>query len=178
MYQPKERAIALALAALFVAAAVSTAAAQVSEGQAVQPPPEMAAAFIKEHDTDGDGKVSQAEALAPHEARFKELDANGDGFVTVEEFRQSFEAQVPLEARQRMKERGLGDPGESFIKELDKNGDGKVDLSEALVSSVEGFKRMDADGDGFATRAEVDAFLSKMWEAMSRMHRQAHPPAQ
>jgi Ca2+-binding EF-hand superfamily protein len=178
MRMRKEQALSVALAALLGTAVVSAAAAEAPEGEATQPPPEMAEAFIKQHDTDGDGRVSQAEALAPHEARFKELDADGDGFVSVDEFRTSFEAQVPAESRQKMKERGLPDPGESFVKELDTNGDGKVALSEALQPTVEGFKRMDADGDGFATQPEVDAFLRKMWEGMSRMHPQAKPPAQ
>jgi EF-hand domain pair/EF hand len=180
MCSSKERPVALALAALLGAAIVSSAAAQAPEGQEQQPTTNPAEAFIKQHDTDGDGKVSQAEAVAPQAVRFKELDTNGDGFITADEFRQAFEAQVPLEARQKLKERGMADPGEGFLKELDKNGDGKVDLAESQRPTVEGFKRMDADGDGFATLEEADAFFRKMWEEMRRIHeqRQGQPPAQ
>ena len=176
MCHTKERALSLALAALFGAALVSPAAAEPPGGQ--PPPPNPAEAFIQQHDTDGDGKVSQAEALAPQEARFKEMDANGDGFVTADEVRQSFEAQVPAEVRQKMKEQGMPDPGEAFVKELDKDGDGRVDLAEALQPSVEGFKQMDANGDGLATRDEVDAFFRKMWEEAARMHQpqRGQPP--
>lgn len=177
MRHTKDSAISLALAALLGGAIVSAAAAQPAAEQAA--PVNPAESFIQQHDTDGDGKVSQAEALAPQEARFKELDADGDGLITADEFRKAFEAQVPAEVRQSMKERGMPDPGETFIKELDKDGDGKVSLTEALQPSVEGFKLMDADGDGFAARDEVEAFFRKMWEQASQMHQkqQGQPPA-
>lgn len=42
-------------------------------------------AFLKRLDTDGDGKVSRAEALAKATARFDLADANKDGFLTREE---------------------------------------------------------------------------------------------
>ena len=42
---------------------------------------------LKRMDTDHDGKVSRAEALAAAEAAFARADANGDGFVTPEEMR-------------------------------------------------------------------------------------------
>jgi Ca2+-binding EF-hand superfamily protein len=42
---------------------------------------------FKRVDTDGDGKVSRAEALAAAEAAFARADANGDGFVTPEEMK-------------------------------------------------------------------------------------------
>src|SRR5687767_8987585 len=43
-------------------------------------------------DTDNDGKVSKAEALAAAEAMFARADANADGFVTREEMRASHKA--------------------------------------------------------------------------------------
>lgn len=180
MRHPKEKALSLALAALLGATVVATASAQAPEGEAPQSPTNPAEAFIKQHDTDGDGKVSQAEVVAPPGARFKEMDPDGDGFVTAAEFRQAFEARVPAEARQKIQERGLGDPGEGFLTDLDQNGDGKVDLAESQQDTVDGFKRMDADGDGFATLEEADAFFRAMWEEMRRMHeqQQGKPPAQ
>jgi hypothetical protein len=40
---------------------------------------------LKRMDTDQDGKVSRAEALAAAETMFARADANGDGFITQEE---------------------------------------------------------------------------------------------
>ena len=42
---------------------------------------------FKRVDTDGDGKVSRAEAMFAAEAAFAKADANGDGFVTPEEMK-------------------------------------------------------------------------------------------
>ncbi|MEO7743568.1 MAG: EF-hand domain-containing protein [Usitatibacter sp.] len=41
--------------------------------------------MMKRIDTDGDGKISKAEALAAAAARFDRADANKDGFLTAEE---------------------------------------------------------------------------------------------
>ena len=43
--------------------------------------------MLKMVDTDKDGKVSKAEALAAAAARFDRADANKDGFLTVEEMK-------------------------------------------------------------------------------------------
>lgn len=44
-------------------------------------------------DTNGDGKISEAEHLAHAKERFKAMDANGDGFVTKEEGKAHHEAK-------------------------------------------------------------------------------------
>lgn len=41
--------------------------------------------MMRHMDTDGDGKVSQAEHQASTAGRFQKLDANNDGFLTQEE---------------------------------------------------------------------------------------------
>jgi Ca2+-binding EF-hand superfamily protein len=48
--------------------------------------------YLKRMDTDGDGKVSRAEALSAAEAAFARADANADGFVTKEEMRAAHKA--------------------------------------------------------------------------------------
>ena len=44
-------------------------------------PRSMADAFMTQLDKDGDGKVSKAEFLAPHEQQFQGMDSNQDGMV-------------------------------------------------------------------------------------------------
>jgi hypothetical protein len=180
-----QRTLPLALAALLGAALAAPASAQAPQepgpGQAQAPITKAAETFMKQLDTDTDGKVSQAEAVAPQGARFKTIDANGDGFATADELHQSFMARIPPNSLQKLKERGLGDPGESLLRELDKSGDGKVDLGESQQPTVEGFKRMDGDGDGFATPAEADAFFRKVREqvhTMQQQQQQGQPPTQ
>lgn len=58
--------------------------------------------MIRHMDTDGDGRVSQAEHQAATAGRFQKLDANGDGFVTADEFKAKRERQQ--EFQQKMQE--------------------------------------------------------------------------
>lgn len=133
-------------------------------------------AFIGQLDSDGDGKVSLDEAVAPQKSRFAETDANGDGMLDATEAGTAFKAQVPAEMLQAMEERGMPDPGETFVKNLDKNGDGMVDPSEFEQPTAESFKQMDTDGDGFASKGEATAFFDEMQrqmqEQMQRMQQQ------
>ncbi len=48
---------------------------------------EHAGAFMKRMDTDNDGKISKAEALAAAAARFDAADTNKDGFLTPDELK-------------------------------------------------------------------------------------------
>ncbi len=52
--------------------------------------------FIQRLDTDRDGKVSQAEALAAAQARFDRADSNKDGFVTADELAALRHGRGPL----------------------------------------------------------------------------------
>lgn len=174
-----QRALPFAVAALVAAAGTAFAQppTQPPEGAPVSP----ADAFIQQLDTDGDGKVSRAEALAPQTERFKEVDTDGDGFITAEEASVSFNAQVPAEMLEAMKERGMPDPGETFISNLDTDGDGKVSPSEFEQPTIDAFTRMDADGDGYATREEAEAYFTvmqqQMEEQMRRMQEQMQQQA-
>lgn len=56
----------------------------------------------------------------------------------------------------------MPDPGESFVNNLDKDGDGSVSAQEFEQPTVESFGRMDADGDGLATKEEAAAYFADM----------------
>lgn len=62
--------------------------------------------MLKEIDADGDGAVSKNEFLAFHEKRFGEMDANNDGKISKEEheaMRAEWKAKMKERREQRMK---------------------------------------------------------------------------
>jgi len=182
-----QRAIHLAVVAL-----CAGLAAQSAFGQGDVPPQAQAdaaaKAFLQKLDTDGNGTISEEEALAPQKEQFKSNDKNGDGYIIVEEASAAFAEQVPPEMMQAMKERGMPDPGETFVKNLDKDGDGKVSLDEFEQPTKESFAAMDANGDGVADEAEATAYFEqmrvKMQERMQQIQQQMEqmqqstPPAE
>lgn len=103
-------------------------------------------------DKDQDGGVSFPEFDAyMKEAIFTSFDANGDGAVTMAEYR-------------------LLDPSgpESTFKKADRNGDGTVSRAESDAktdrdgSMKKLFQKMDTDGNGRLSEAEIAAFQSLM----------------
>jgi Ca2+-binding EF-hand superfamily protein len=79
------------IASLFVV--ITALAATLAWAQGQQPPQDPAQAFIRNFDTDKDGKVSKAEFLKPAEAQFDKMDRNGDGFIAADEARAAAEEQ-------------------------------------------------------------------------------------
>lgn len=81
------------------------------------------------------------------------IDANRDGFITVEEVRAHREAERERRARER-------------FARLDTNGDGRVSVAEFEAKQLERIERLDANNDGQIDRAEF-----RHGRKHSRMHR-------
>jgi len=138
---------AAGLGALLVLAGASTLAQPAGGRQQPQRQPGPEQKF-KELDKNGDGKLSPDEF--PHPMIFKQIDTAGDGFITLEEFK-AFAAQHQGQ--------GPGADAEAKFKQLDKNGDGKLSPDE--FPHPELFKQVDTTGDGFLTLEEFKAFAAQ-----------------
>lgn len=96
-----------------------------------------------------EGPVEKEQVLSGAEERFEAMDANGDGFLTIEELEAAAEAAAD-ERRQQRRRRG----GERLFNHQDTNEDGYVSLEEMLAHAEERFDRIDTDGDGVLSEEE------------------------
>ena len=113
-----------------------------------------------EADIDGDGQLSAVEAKvqAGLDARFADVDADADGFVSNEEYRNFFtseksQGEVHAAAHSAVVTRDVW-------TKLDANTDGKLSSTEVSSNTtISGaFSVMDSNGDGFVTQAEYSAY--------------------
>lgn len=118
--------------------------------------PHSDAAHAMRADTDGDGRVSRAEATAAGAEKsgkwFDELDLNKDGYVTQEEARQARETRR-AEMQAKMKEKM-----EQRFKEADANNDGSLSLDEVqakMPRMADRFTAIDQDKNGLLSRDEL-----------------------
>jgi hypothetical protein len=103
-------------------------------------------------DTDGDGRVSRAEATSSGAERsgerFDKLDLDKDGYLTHEELQQARETRRG-EMRAKM--------GEHF-KQADANSDGQLSLDEVQAKMprlAERFNTLDTDKNGLLSKDEL-----------------------
>jgi Ca2+-binding EF-hand superfamily protein len=115
-------------------------------------------AKFKQMDTNGDGKVSADEHAAAAKTKFQKMDANGDGKVTSTELESAHEKMMG----------GKGKPehmsSTEKIKMMDTNGDGSLSEDEFESGSQKMFEKMDANGDGYVTKDELKSGMQKMKE--------------
>ncbi|MDF1862214.1 MAG: redoxin domain-containing protein [Verrucomicrobiales bacterium] len=106
------------------------------------------------HDLNGDGTVTPSEL--PDAATRAKFDGNGDGDVTLAEYRKTVGITTPEKPAESSDENSaalvrLND----YVKETDRNGDGQ--LSKEETGGAEWFTRVDRNKDGVIGVAEIDA---------------------
>lgn len=117
---------------------------------------------MTEVDTDGDGKVSKAEAEAAREAHFKTADLDGNGTVSFEEFEAMAERRLQMKLKRR-------------FKRSDKNGDGVLTSEELETHRGGHFDKIDKDGDGEISEEERKAAHKMMRKHKRHGHRDHEP---
>jgi Ca2+-binding EF-hand superfamily protein len=97
------------------------------------------ATFLQKFDKDRDGKVSKEEF--PHERRFAEIDADGDGALSETEIKDAMD--------KRQREEGYG-----LFERFDLNSDGKI-TREEFTGPAAAFERLDRNNDGVIDKADA-----------------------
>lgn len=111
-----------------------------------------------EVDTNGDGSITAEEFKAHRQARIAGLDADGDGFISQDEL----VAQMTTHMQERVEAMAA-----ARMTAQDVDGDGKLSAAELAAPRMEGrfFAHADADGDGAVSRDEAEAMQSRMADA-------------
>ena len=118
-------------------------------------PPKSDAPRAMKADTDGDGRISRAEAESSSAERsgkwFDKLDANKDGYVTQDEMKQARDTRHQMHGD--MKEKA-----DARFKEADVNGDGQLSLDEVqskMPKLGDHFTTLDKDKNGMLSKEEI-----------------------
>src|ERR1700704_3594214 len=112
---------------------------------------------LMRYDTNKDGVVDRAEWKAGQEARFKRLDANGDGKLTQEELF----ARTPAVGNSVLPTDRQAQRQSTYFQLLDADKDGVVTLVEFMAQADRNFARCDINKDGRIDTAECRQALQR-----------------
>ncbi|WP_456386869.1 EF-hand domain-containing protein [Profundibacter sp.] len=107
-------------------------------------------------DTDGDGRLTEAEMKAQKSVQFSKTDTNGDGLLSTDE--------MLARGKERVGER-MAKRISHMIERRDANSDGMLSLGEMenMPRGKNLFKRLDTDGDGAISAEEFAARKIGRW---------------
>ena len=108
---------------------------------------------FEELDANGDGSVSMEEAEAHIDSMIAASDTEGDGMISAEELKNA----IMQHSAERMEMHG-----ERMFKWLDENDDGMLSKEEFISAEQfsKMFERLDSDEDGAISKEEFDAMKS------------------
>src|SRR5262249_50734768 len=112
---------------------------------------------LMRYDTNKDGVVDREEWKAGQEARFKQLDTNGDGKLTQDELF----ARTPADGNSVLPSDRQAQRQTSYFQLLDADKDGFVTLAEFMLQADRNFARCDLNKDGRIDTAECRQALQR-----------------
>lgn len=119
--------------------------------------PARAPSGVMRYDANKDGAVDRAEWKAGQEARFKRLDANGDGKLGQDELF----ARTPAAGNSVLPGDRQAGRQSAFFQRLDADKDGQVTLIEFMAQADRNFARCDLDKNGRIDAAECRQALQR-----------------
>jgi len=146
----------LILAAPAFAAPGDTAASQTS-ASAPSPRPPRVDGGVMRYDANKDGAVTVEEWKTGQQARFKRLDANGDGKLSKDELF----ARTPAIGNSVLPTDRQASQQSSYFLLLDTDKDGFVTLAEFMTGADRNFARCDLDKNGRIDTAECRQALQR-----------------
>ena len=112
---------------------------------------------VMRYDANKDGAVDRAEWKAGQEARFKRLDANGDGKLNQDELF----ARTPATGNSVLPSDRQAGRQSAYFQRLDADKDGQVTLVEFMAQADRNFARCDLDKNGRIDTAECRQALQR-----------------
>ena len=138
--------------------------------------PHEGSAFIHDYDADHDGQVTRAEFDAGRTARFKATDANGDGWLSEDEYVGEYHARL----EQQLTASGLSEEKKAEERQrqmrqakvrfgvLDKDKNAKMSRAEYDASGARAFAEQDDDKADIVTAADAAATRAKQLAAQQK----------
>lgn len=141
-------------------------------------------------DSNQDGLVTHDEMMVTIQKKFSEFDANGDGFLELKELPKEMPVSNMMQKRMKKRLNKMGkkhDADETQMREHmekrfkkkhsrinyvarhDMDGDERVSVEEFAGRKIKHFKRMDRNGDGNVTLAEVEKSSHKKQRHLRKM---------
>jgi Ca2+-binding EF-hand superfamily protein len=131
-------------------------------GNKAQKQQAMIEKLMGQFDLNKDGQITRKEVKSQHEAQFGKMDADGNGLVSEAEFKQFAEQKSAKNSDGKSKQKVRQDKRmKSNFKRLDSNKDGQISVEEFTTTSVQMFKKFDANGDEVITKEELSKKRSR-----------------